>query len=89
MAYTAFWTKAPPGRKKNIPTINIEELSFISEKLSSLILVSFGSKGKGFGFEKGKMFWAEGKKVCLYAHAVIVLVVAKFGIREVLSDFQW
>jgi len=53
------------------PTTNIEELSslsFISEKLSSLILVSLGSKGKGFGFEKGKIFWAKGKKVCSYAH---------------------
>ena len=46
-------------------TTNIEEissLSFILEKLSSLTLVSMGSKGKGFGFEKGKIFWAEGKK---------------------------
>ena len=34
--------------------------------LSSLILVSLGSKGKGF--EKGKKFWAEGKKVCSCAH---------------------
>ena len=53
------------------PKTNIEKLSslsFISEKLSSLILVSLGSKGKGFGFEKGKHFWAEGKKVCSYAH---------------------
>ena len=52
-------------------TTNIEELSslsFISEKLSSLILV-FSEKGKGFRFEKGKIFWAEGKKVCSYAHA--------------------
>ena len=46
-------------------TTNIEEissLSFILEKLSSLTLVSMGSKGKGFRFEKGKIFWAEGKK---------------------------
>ena len=33
------------------------------------VLVSLGSKGKGFGFEKGKKFSAEGKKVCSYAHA--------------------
>ena len=46
-------------------TTNIEEfssLSFILEKLSSLIFVSLGSKGKGFRFEKGKFFLAEGKK---------------------------
>ena len=52
-------------------TTNIEEfssLSYISGKLSSLILVSLASKGKGFRFEKGKFFWAEGKKVCSYAH---------------------
>jgi len=40
------------------PITNIEEffsLSFISEKLSSLILVSLGSKGEGKGFEKGNL----------------------------------
>ena len=49
---------------------NVEELSslsFISEKLSSLILVSLGLKGKGLRFEKGKTLWAEGRKVCSYA----------------------
>ena len=62
------------------PTINIEELyslSFISEKLSSLILVSLGLKGKGFRFEKGKIFWAKGKKS---AHTPMFLHTLWFGL---------
>ena len=61
-------------------TTNIEEissLSFILEKLSSLILVSLGSKGKEFGFEKGKIFWAEGKKVCSYTHEKYYTLIAQ------------
>ena len=46
------------------------------------VLVSLGSKGKGFGFEKGKIIWAKGKKVCSYAHDG-----QQFGLFRLASDW--
>ena len=44
---------------------------------------SLGLKGKGFRFEKGKIFWAEGKKVCSYAHDKTL------GLGQVLGQIQY
>ena len=69
---TAFWTKAPPGRKNNFqkeqPSYwSLHCIPFLEQQILKNCLLFLSSDLsllglKGFRFEKGKILWAEGKK---------------------------
>ena len=50
------------SRQIGLNIVTITGLQFASQKLSSLILVSLGLKGKEFRFEKGNILRAHEKK---------------------------